>query len=145
MILRREYLRYKSQLFMVTFEGEEARTAQQHLVIRVESATRGKPRVVKPIEVVSGTVEGSKPIVKDSLDREYGVGAWEHFPFTPGEDGSYAGGSLQLTAAIGQLIKECGLELARDELEQGREPEIVALCGGLECALKVFEHLKRTQ
>ena len=141
MIRHHEYLVYPSQCFTVTFEGEPGKgaTARQRWQVTIESATRGKPRAVERREATA-TLTGVKGFIKGLLDPEYGDGRWERFSLTTNPDGTISGGRFGLIAAVNQLIEECGIPLARGQLENGKEPEIVALCGGLENALRVFAH-----
>jgi len=141
----REYLVYPQQCFIVTFQGEEHSlpTTGQHWNIIVESASRGKPRNLERREAKKSTLDGAKGFIKQLLDPEYGKGQWENFVFAKNPDGTLGGCPMFLTAPVYQLIEEYGSELAREQLKNGAEPEIVALCGGLENALVVWAHFQK--
>lgn len=132
--LHREYLVYQStDRYMVGFEGEPGKglNTSQDFQITIESAMRDRP--YRECREASGTVEQMKSVAQESLDREYGKpGKWEPF----------VADNIRNSVAMRELIGEWGPELAYNRLKNGDEPEVVALCGGLERALAVWERSK---
>jgi hypothetical protein len=134
----RVYLTYDRNRYIITLDGNGLVSAPQKMHLTIESVIRGRPfRIERDGE---GTINGLKLWAKEFADKENpGERAtWEQFMFSENA-GVYAGGSSARTIAMNELISEFG-EATKERLESNKEPEVIALCGGLENALAVLKY-----
>ena len=137
MFRHRAYLTFPGSVFFVTFNGEAGKLDdQQEWGITIEPSTTGAPTRI------TSTLSGAKQIIQESLAThcENGEGIWKCIGIQQGDNGRNA--SLAPAAAIWRLIEQWGCDLARQQLKDNCVPQVVALCGGLENALKLLNDLQ---
>ncbi len=140
-MIKRYHLDFQTNSFVVSFEGDGPQLQPQPLRMTIASAIRGRSRetIVKDVEGIPEELKGSAiEILQPEFPGERP--SWDRFMLVRNEDGTLRGCSIRYTSQMWLLLNECGFELAQIELKEGNEPEIVALCGGLENALSVLEH-----
>jgi hypothetical protein len=139
-MLTRRYLDYGPPCYVVTFYGDGLQSQRQGIKVCIESGTRGRTCEPIHLERIDCTVPEIMSAVTDRLRREHPGDSprWHNF-IRIDDDGQVSGWTYPVDAMVA-LIRErkLNLDLAHTQLEY--EPEILALCGGLDDARRVLDY-----
>jgi hypothetical protein len=128
--------------YLLTRNCEDVLKAPRTWQIEVASATRGKPMM--PLRFVAPDGDDLLSLTRVKIDPHSSPRDWSQRLFNLQRDNNNTviGIPTFVRVEMKLFLKEEGWELALDRIEDGLEPEIVALCGGMKEAIAVMDYWK---